>query len=388
MRRSAALPLLVLLLLALGARPRDASAQVSAADSAAVLLEAADRFAADGDVDVARALYRFVVENFPDTPAAGQAAARLDTVKETGTAGGGRVELQVWSTLYGLWLGVAIPGAFGADGPEPYGVGLLLGGPLGFVGGKLLGGSRDVTEGQARAITLGGTWGTWQGAGWARVMDLGEGNYECDIDVCTDNGSAEETFAAMVVGGLAGIAVGERLSRKSISPGVATTVNFGALWGTWFGFGLGYLADAEGDGLLATTLVGGDIGLLVTAFGAPRWNPSRGRARLVSIYGVIGGLGGVGVDLLTRPDDDKVGVAIPLVGSAIGLALGMGLTRGYDLRTGGRGDGPADGALLSRTGGGWGVGAPMPFPVMLEVDGPRGVRRVAGVGLTLLSARF
>jgi hypothetical protein len=387
----------LLVVLATGARPRAASAQIPAADSAAVLLEAADRFAADGETSVARALYRFVAANFPDTPAGREARSRLDTVGQEGTAGGGRVELQVWSTLYGLWLGVAVPGAFGADSPEPYGVGLLLGGPAGFMSGKVLARSRDITEGQARAITLGGTWGTWQGAGWANVMDLGEGEYFCDIDFCEDDGNAEETFAGMVVGGLAGIAIGERLSRKAISPGVATTVNFGALWGTWFGFALGALGDAEGDGLLATSLLGGDVGLLVTAVGAPQWKPSRARARLVSIYGVIGGLGGVGLDLLAQPDDDKVAIGIPLAGSVLGLALGVGLTRDYDLRAGGGGSdgareaggaGGAGGALLHRGDRGWSLALPMPYPVLLERDGPRGVRRVPGLGVTLFSARF
>ncbi len=106
-RIPAALPFLLLCLLAMGVRPRNASAQVAAADSAAVLLEAADRFAADGQEDVARALYRFVIDNFPDTPAGVEARSRLQTVGREGTAGGGRVELQVWSTVYGLWLGVA-----------------------------------------------------------------------------------------------------------------------------------------------------------------------------------------------------------------------------------------------------------------------------------------
>ena len=386
-RVSAALPFLLLFLLAMGVRPRNASAQVAAADSAAVLLEAADRFAADGQEEVARALYRFVIQNFPDTPAGVEARGRLQTVGREGTTGGGRVELQVWSTVYGLWLGVAIPSAFGAEGPESYGVGLLLGGPVGFVAGKMLARSRDITEGQARAITLGGTWGTWQAAGWANVMDLGEG-YDCNGDVCTGDGGTSEAFAAMVVGGIAGIAVGERLSRKPISPGVATTANFGALWGMWFGVALGDIGGLDGDGLLAATLVGGDIGLLVTAFGAPRWNPSRSRARLVSIYGVIGGLGGVGLDLLTQPESDKVALAIPLAGSVLGLIVGVRATRDYDLRTHEAASAPTGGALLFHDGAGWSVGTPMPYPVMLEADGPRGSRRVPGLGLRLFSAQF
>jgi hypothetical protein len=385
--------LFVLLLVAAAARSRDASAQVTRADSAAVLLETAGRFQAEGQPDVAFALYRFVAEHFADTPAGARARSHLESARDEGTEGGGRVELEVWSTTYGLWLGVALPGAFGADSPEPYGAGLLLGGPVGFLTGKAIARSRPLSEGQARAITLGGTWGTWQGAGWANVLDLGK-RTECFVpdevvgEVCYETGdSSEETFAAMILGGVAGIAAGTVISRKPISPGVATTANFGALWGTWFGFAVGYLGGLEDDALLTATLVGGDAGLAAAAVGAARWHPSRSRARLVSIYGVIGGLSGLGIDLLLQPDDDKVAVGIPLAGSILGLAIGSGVTRSYDTGGGGAGGGNR-GALLGYADGAWSMDPPVPYPVMLERDGPQGPVRAPGLGVTWLSARF
>ena len=374
--------------------PGAASSQVTAADSAEGLLDAASRFSSQGRADVADALYRLIVERFPSTPSAEVARLRLGTAHTRGTLGSGRVELQVWSTLYGLWLGVAVPGALGADSSEPYGIGLLVGGPVGYFAGKKIAGSRNLTEGQARAITLGGTWGTWQGMGWAQVLDLGTEEI-CSDDgwgrYCYDSGDgSEETFAAMIVGGAAGIAAGTVLSSRTISPGVATTVNFGSLWGTWLGFGLGYLADMEDDALLAATLLGGNAGLAVTALKAPAWNPSRSRARIVSIYGVIGALSGAGLDLLTRPDDDKVAMAIPLVGSVAGLALGVANTQGYDGAEGASGSEgtPVNGALLNVSDGAWSLGAPLLQPRILEVDGPRGLERRPALGVTLLSARF
>lgn len=371
---------------------RPAAAQVSAADSAAVLVDAASRFAQEGQPEVAQAIYRLILQRFPGTPAAEVAAQRLRVVRAEGTAGSGRVELQVWSTLYGLWLGIAVPGAFGADDPEPYGVGLLAGGPAGFLAGKALSGGRDITVGQARAITLGGSWGTWQGFGWAEVLDLGldEVCYDDGFgEYCYDEGgSSEERFAAMIVGGLGGIAAGYALSRHAISPGVATTVNFGALWGSWLGFGMGYLADQEDDALLASTLLGGNGGLLATALMAPGWNVSRSRARIVSIYGVMGGLAGLGLDLLVQPDDEKVALGIPLAGSVVGLALGVAATRDYDALDVGGGGTPSGGALLHVSRGAWNVGAPLPVPRILEMDGPRGPTRKTALGFTLFSARF
>jgi hypothetical protein len=375
-------------LLASGART-PAAAQLTPADSAAVLLATAARFAREGRADVADALYRYITGHFSSTPAALEARAHLEVSGSGGpAAGSGRVELEVWGALYGLWLGVAVPAAFGAEGPEPYGLGLLVGGPAGFLAGRTFARGRDLSEGQARAITLGGSWGSWQGVGWTNVLDIGEG-YQCDFDVCSDNGATQERFAGMVLGGLAGIGVGAALSRRPISAGAATTVNFGALWGTWFGFAGGFLAGLEEDNLLAASLVGGDAGLLGAAVMAPRWKLSRSRARLVSIYGVMGGLAGLGVDLLAQPEDDKVGVAIPLAGSVIALLVGSGVTRDYDSthRPGEAGE-LAPGALLSLRDGEWSVGVPLPTPVRVRQDRPGGTRRVPTLGIPLLSARF
>ena len=411
MNRSLTL-LLALALLAFGlVRPAPASAQLTPADSAEVLLDAASRFSAEGRGDIAQALYRHIVQRFPGTPAAEAARLRLGVARVEGSGGGsGKVELQVWSTLYGLWLGIAVPGAFGADSSEPYGVGLLLGGPAGFVAGKALAKSRpDLTIGQARAITLGGSWGTWQGWGWAEVFDLGKKTV-CVTDApwgsyCYEDGdSSEEKFAAMIVGGAAGIAAGAVLARRPITPGVATSANFGSLWGSWLGFGAGYLIDWEDDTLLAATLLGGNAGLAAGAIKAHQWGMSRNRSRIVSIYGVIGGLAGAGIDLLARPDDSKVAMAIPLAGSVLGLGLGVANTRDYD--AGGEGEGAGFGAaasgasqsgpagalpataLLNFAHGSWSVDAPLLLPRVVEMDGPRGTVRKPALGVNLFSARF
>lgn len=393
MRRS-----LSFLLLALGlwvASPASSSGQATRADSAAILVDVAKAFEADGRLEVAEALYQYVAQRFGDTPAGAEAVGLLASVPTSRAARSGRVELQVWTTTYGLWLGVAVPGALGADEPEPYGLGLLAGGPLGFLAGRALARDRPLTEGQVRAITLGGTWGTWQGFGWAEVFDLGEEGWVCDYDVCTKEGdNGRELLAAAVVGGLAGIGTGLVLSKRPITRGVGTTVNFGALWGTWFGLAGSVLADLEDDDLLAGTLVGGNVGLLATALMAPDWGWSRNRARLVSIAGVIGGLGGAGFDLLLQPDDEKVAIAIPLVGSIAGLIIGVQATRGEDTVLGLPSDlnlgpaAPSGGSLLGLKEGRLSVGIPAPFPTFLPVDGPRGFKWEPGLGVTLFRAGF
>jgi hypothetical protein len=286
-------------------------------------------------------------------------------------------------TTYGLWLGVATPAAFGADDPEPYGVGLLVGGPLGLLSGLRIARARGISEGQARAITFGGTWGTWQGLGWAQVLDLD--GLECNGDVCTNN-SAEETFAAMIGGGLAGILAGAIIAAKPVASGTASTVSFGALWGTWFGVATGVIADLEDDDLLLATLVGGDAGLLTTALLAPHWKLSRNRARLISISGVIGGLAGAGIDLIAQPDADETVIGIPLATSIAGLIAGTILTRDYDLTHAPGGEDA--GALFTMDNGRFRMGTPQPLPVLEPVRRDGRTRFRPAARLTLLRATF
>ena len=76
------------------------------------------------------------------------------------------------------------------------GVGLLLGAPAGFFASRAYARSRPLSDGQARAITLGGTWGTWQGFGWASVLDLGtETVRECPLgpDDCFEYETGDDT---------------------------------------------------------------------------------------------------------------------------------------------------------------------------------------------------
>jgi hypothetical protein len=238
--------LVVALVVSALAVSRPASAQVTAADSAAVLLDAARDFEAEGRREIAEALYRLILERYGESAAASEARTALVALPAAGqTQGSGSVELRVWMTLYGAWLGAAVPAAFGADSPEPYGVGLLLGGPVGFLGGRALAGRFDLTEGQARAITLGGTWGTWQGFGWREVLDIGVAQ-DCSFGFCFDlESGTEEAFGAMILGGLTGIGVGALLSNRDIAPGTASVVNFASLWGSWFGVAGGALFDLE-----------------------------------------------------------------------------------------------------------------------------------------------
>jgi len=373
--------------------PAGGVAQQTSADTAAILLEAADSLEAEGRTGAAAELRAYLLRRYPGTAAAAEVQRRM-AVAPAPIDRSGRIELLVWSTLYGLWLGAAVPAALEADDPEAYGLGVLAGGPAGFFLSKAYTERRPMGEGNARAITLGGSWGTWQGYGWREVLDLGT-REECFITVqgqeqCFEtDADASTVIAAMIAGGLAGLVAGTAISaRGPIAPGTATLANFGALWGSGFATAAGVFLDVEDDPLLATALIGGNAGLLGGALLGRARPMSRGRARLINIAGVVGLLAGVGIDLLllNESDNEKLLVAVPTATSVLGLLYGAHWTRDYDRNQRRRFEGPGGGALLELHDGRLAFDVPTPVPALLQKRSGRG--REAGARIELLRLRF
>lgn len=375
--------------LALSLSPASAAAQISPADSAAVLLDAATRFERDGRWEIAEALYILLTERYGATPAGIEARARLAAPAEERIARVSRVELQVFGTLYGLWLGVAVPLALGADSPEAYGAGLLVGGPAGFFGSRAAVRARPMSEGQARAISWGGIFGTWQGFGWAELLDFGQEEI-CGEFGCYDSGdNQEELFASLIIGGLAGITTGAILARNPIGSGVASGAQGGSIWASIYGAMIAGIVDPDdGDAALASALVAGNAGLVLGAVLASRYDMSRRRIRLINLGALLGGLGGVGIDLLVQPDDEETALIIPLVASVAGLGFAAYATRDSD-RGVERGPQDLDLALIRLSGDGLRVAPPMPVPTLLPMDDSNG-RPVwrPGISLELFRATF
>jgi hypothetical protein len=356
------------------------------ADSAAVLLDAAEQLRLRGETAAARAVLDLIGTRYAGTPAAAEVQRMLAVLRRTpDVERSGRTELMVFGTTYGAWLGVAAPLALDSESPEAYGAGLLLGAPLGFFAAKAYADRKMPTEGQTRALTFGGTWGTYQGIALAELLDLGSNTETvCDVGGCFEidsDADAQTYVTAAVAGGLAGIATGAFLARKPITAGTAATVTLGGMWGTWFGFGLSYLADLDGDDLLAGTMIGGNAALIGLGLVAPRWQMSEGRARLISVGGLAGGLAGAGVLLIVTPDDgDRELLLFPLLGSAAGLALATHWTRERDLPS----EDGARGALLNRSDNRWALDMPEASLRLRREDG----QSRPAVYVPLLRARF
>lgn len=358
-----------------------AHAQTTRADSASVLLEAARDFEADGAYETADALLAYIVERFGGTSAA---AAAVDLLRGAGTARVepvSRVEVPVFSTTFGLWLGVAVPAALGAEDSEAYGAGLLVGGPVGLLSGRAYARGRRLSAGQARAISWGGLYGTWLGFGWTELLDLGIQQTCGEFGCFANEGSSEELFAGMVVGGLAGVGAGALLARGPISSGVASAAQGGSIWGSVYGAMVaGILDDTLDDKALAAALISGKIGLLGGAALASRYDVGRDRVRMINLGALIGGLGGLGLDLLIQPDDTRSGIAIPLVTSLAGAILATANTSdrprpsaGEAGEAGGVGVGQGA-ALLGWADGSLRIQPPLPMPTMIPVDDPNGRR--------------
>lgn len=208
----------------------------------------------DGRWEIAEALYIHITEGYGGTPAAVAAQVRLSAPPRDRLERTSRVELPVFGTLYGFWLGIAVPAALGADGPEAYGAGLLIGGPVGLFASRAMARARPMSEGQARAISWGGIWGAWQGGGWSDLLGLGQDEV-CDPYACYDTGdSSEELFASMIVGGLAGIVTG-----ALVDP------------------------DGDSDAVLATALIAGNVGLLAGGALAGKYDMSRSSIRMINL---------------------------------------------------------------------------------------------------------
>lgn len=372
--------------------PEPSSAQVAPGDTAAVLLRTAIEFEVQGDGDLARALYLHISERYPGTAAADEALERLTRPGAERLDRMSRLELPVFGTLYGLWLGVAVPVALGEGDSEAYGAGLLAGVPLGLFSALAVQRSQQYTEGQARAISWGGIWGSWQGLGWTDVLGIGQDEV-CSQYGCyeTDNNS-EELFTAMIVGGLAGIATGAVIARNPVRSGVSSAAQGGSTWGSIYGAMLARVGDSDdggdSDGVLLASLLGGNAGLVAGELLGSSYDVSRSRVRLINLGALGGGLVGLGIDLLTDPGDNAV-IAIPLVSSVTGLAIAMVATRGRDGvldSAPGGGDGLA---LLGYSDRGWRLGTPMPIPTAISIDLDDGRQDwVPGLRFELFRARF
>ena len=358
MSRTRVFAVLALAAAAALAVPRPVRAQATRADSAAMLLDTAHRLDAQGNRAAASALIEEILRRFADTPAA-EEARRWRAARPTEAERSGRLELIAWSTLYGIELGVFIPGAMKADNATIYGLGLVIGGPAGYYGAKSYADANHPTLGQARLMTFGFRWGTWQAAGWYGTL--------------TDDPTAQATFISLVAGGVGGMTAAALYGKHhAITAGTAASASQGAYWGSWFGLVANVLLDIEGTSGTKVFLLAGDAGMVGGVLLAPR-DITDGQVWMTSALGLAGMAMGGGLDLIIQPSSGKMAIAIPAIGSALGLGMGFAQARAENAHNG---HGAAPGlALLEWDGEGPRLGTPLVSPALVPV-GERGPRRL------------
>jgi len=230
----------------------------------------------------------------------------------------GQIGTVVFSTLYSTWLGIGTARLIDhEDGKKAVAAGMMIGAPAGLLTSLILTQDAKLTRGQSALINFSGYWGTWQGLGWAILIDEDE--------------DEKTLIRSAMAGGLLGILTTSVLTRRiDLSLGDASIINYGALWGTWLSFSAGIVANVEdGDKLLAGTLVGGNLGATVMASLSPKIDISLARANLINLGGIVGTLVASGVLLITQPETEESAFAVLMGGGIAGLIAGIRATRDF-----------------------------------------------------------
>ena len=157
----------------------------------------------------------------PNTPWAATVARMCDDIvlekKHTVTGGNeGRGRLVLWSSLYGIWLGIATDIMFEIDGDRAVIVAPLVGLGAGLGLSLAATSNTQLSVGEAWTIITGLDYGTINGALWAGGLDL------------SNKGVVGAAVATSVAATSVGVLVA---SEKSPSAGDIELVRSGLLWG-------------------------------------------------------------------------------------------------------------------------------------------------------------
>ncbi len=293
---------------------------------AQLIYEDALKQVVDGKYDKALRRLDWIVSAYPETRYMQLATDKKEEVgillqQPKPISGVSRAGLVGFGTLYTTWLGVGTLVLLDVENPPFYGLALIAGPLSGLFGSLSFTRESELSDGQASLITLGGTWGIWQAVAAANLANADE----------------KLTVGASMVGGALGLALTSSIVRgRNISPGDATLINFGGIWGTWFAIcGAMAARDRSSDNskfVLGSAMMGGNIGLSAMAAWSTKLNMSRARARLINIGGIVGTLYGLGTSILLDIEpEDRTFWSLMGIGGVVGLTAGAYFTRNYDI---------------------------------------------------------
>jgi hypothetical protein len=300
-------------------------------------------------------------------------AAPGETISERASANEGRGRLVLWSSLYGIWLGVAgdiltdVHDVQSAVLLPMLGMGLALGTSL------VITSHHPVTTGQAWTIITGLDYGSVNGALWGGGLGL------------SAKGVVGLSLATSVVATPIAIFVASTRRPKA---GDVELVRSSLLWGTTAGL-LGAAvfssSSTSAESVWRTGAIAMDISLAAGIGLANSFDLSRNRVLMIDAGAIGGGLVGLGVAFLAGGNQVS-GQAVAggaLGGLVAGIAIAALATHNLDT-TDDQARAPAYPALFARDADGhWAVGMPAPTPV-LNTTGTRTV----GASLPALGGLF
>lgn len=315
--------LITILVCVLFCQPSAASTESS---EAAQLYETAFRLIVEGDYGEAYDRFNEVIDRYPDTVYARFAEHRRQRLEQLDLPSigrkkidqSGRVGTVVFSTLYSTWLGIGTARlADETDNAKSIATGMMIGAPAGLLASLVATRNAKLSRGQSALINFSGLWGTWQGLGWAILIDEEDGE--------------KPLISGAMIGGLSGILATSVLTRR-IDPslGDMAIINYGALWGTWLSFCAGIVAGlSDGNEQLAWTLMGGNIGATAMALLSSEIDITPARAHWINLGGVIGTTVASGMVMIMAESDisEKTAFATLMVGGIAGLITGIYNTR-------------------------------------------------------------
>ena len=296
-----------------------------------------------------------------------------DTISERASANEGRGRLVFWSSLYGIWLGLAgdilidVKDVQSAVPLPLVGMGLALGASL------VITSEHPVTTGQAWTIITGLDYGSLNGALWGGGLGL------------SAKGVVGLSLATSVVATPVAIFVASTQRPKA---GDVELVRSSLLWGTTAGL-LGAAAfsssNSSAEGAWRAGALAMDISLAAGISLANSFDLSRNRVLIIDAGAIGGGLVGLGVAFLAGGNHVS-GQAVAggaLGGLVAGIAIAALATHNLDANDD-QARAPAYPALFARDAEGhWAVGMPAPTPV-LDSTGTRTV----GASLPALGGLF
>ena len=290
----------------------------------------------------ATSVMRSFVRLWADDDRSSRAQAIADAVESSGRTGretalvqqGGRVELIVFSALYGTGLG-GLAGSFSEGDGSTIAITSAVGGLIGLTTSILVTKDRPINSSQAALVSAGAVWGFGIGALGSLIVDPSRRQaQECYDDYCDYDTYREPRWREWGLGlslaGLTGTAI--LASRYPNLPrGDIALVNATGLWGTVFAGEFTALLLGDNNikeysiprGAIAGTLLGLGGGVLL----AGRLDMSANRVRLANLGGFLGaGIGAAIIAQLDYPDTSSV-VGIQIASQTVGITSALLLTR-------------------------------------------------------------